>query len=438
MIEDIYLSPSYWIALALVMLASVLLTRSRILDFKFVALGFLSQYVVHSVLAFGISSSIAIFCILFWALFVGLLNPWVQKTLLAAMGALAQKTPLEVDKLRAREHQWKASLHSLERPWLFFARWFLILYWSARVLFFPYLAGELELNERLAAGQENRFLFFLGLVVLPAIAACAAVWVRKGYRFKLIDYVVLLVVVVGYLGTGSKIAVLPVVLLYFGAVSFFNRPWREMRMSLILAGIGAVLVGLRLVISVPAGGLLGVAQQTIYRFVANTDSLDYLKAIGVAPGEYPFAGPGSLAPMFLKPFGLEYNYSPGVWLHGTRFGEWQGYGPNPGIVMDYFANLGWFGLCVAVFAAIYMWVCVRIGGVIGCSFISIAYLLFVDVTLFDIPFVFWVGVLVALTVGVSCFRTTKVQQHVARIRSRFGSSRLRGGHRRAKSSVVDA
>lgn len=422
MLEDIFLSPFYWASFALLMAVGALLIRARILDFKFIALGFISQYAVHSVMAFGAFSEIAVFCVLFWLLFVGTLTPWVQKQAraLASSARGRSKSFAHVsDALHAKDAAWRSQLAGVEKWWVLSAKWFLFVYWSCRLVFYPYIAGELDLTVRLEAGQDNRILFFLGLAVFPAIAACVSVWIRKGYRFRVLDYAVLVIMVVGYLGTGSKVAILPVILIFFGAISFFKKPLREMRLWLVLAALGGIVIGIRYIFFFPATGLLELAQQALYRFVANTDSLEYLVAIGKTPGEYPFAGAGALAPMFLKPFGLSYEYSPGVWLHGTRFDQWAGFGPNPGLVMDYFGNLGWWGLLIPVLSGLYMLGWTRVGGAIGCSFIAITFQLFVDVTLFDVPFVFWAAVLAALVVGAVVLRRPRVRLAVQSLSARM-------------------
>lgn len=400
MLKEIILEPGYWIALTLLLAAGTLLMRSRILDFKFMALVFASQYVVHAAFAFGITSEIAIFCFGFWILFVGTLSTPVHALYHSTMSKFGPQpidgAPATPGRSRAFAARMHGALDRAQRPWILTAKLFLLVYWSIRLITYPYITGALNLNVRLEAGQENRALFFLGLVVLPALGACVAQWIQKGYRFHLLDYAVLLIVVVGYLGSGSKAAILPIVLLYFGATAFYKKPFREMRISLLVAAVAGVVLAVRLFFYFPTDSPRTIVQALLYRVVANTDSLEYLKAIDKAPGDFPFAGLGALAPMFLKPFGLVYDYSPGVWLHGTRFEQWQGYGPNPGIVMDYFGNLGWFGLLVAVFAALYIAFFSRVGGAIGVSFIAIAHKIFVDVTLFELPFLFWAAVLVGL------------------------------------------
>lgn len=422
MLEDIFLSPFYWASFALLMAMGVLLMRARILDFKFISLGFISQYVVHSVMAFGVFSQIAVFCILFWLLFIGTLTPWVQRqtrTLAAFLAGRSDPIARLTETVIEKDTAWRARVAGVEKWWVLAAKWFLLVYWTCRLISYPYIAGELDLSVRLEAGHDNRVLFFLGLAVFPAIAACVSVWIQKGYRFRVLDYAVLAVVVVGYLGTGSKVAILPVILIFFGAISFFRKPLREMRLWLLLAGVGGVVIGIRYIFFFPSTGLLELAQQALYRFVANTDSLEYLVAVGKAPGEYPFAGVGALAPMFLKPFGLSYDYSPGVWLHGSRFDQWAGFGPNPGLVMDYFGNLGWWGLLIPIFAGLYMLGWMRVGGAIGCSFTAITYQLFVDVTLFDVPFVFWAAVLAILVVGAAVLRRPRASLVVQTLNARM-------------------
>ena len=425
MLEELIVNPVYWISVAVLLLGGSVLIGARFLDFKFITLGFISQYAVHATFAFGLNSAIGIFCALFWVLFVATLTPSVRRVVMRGLTGLRTKNATVSRASVAAtsiDAAWRAQLAGIEKPWILVSKWFLILYWTCRLIFYPYISGELEISDRLEAGQENRVIFFLGLAVVPALAACVAVWIRKGYRFRVLDYVVLAIVTVGYLGTGSKAAILPIVLLLFGAISFFKKPLREMKLWLILAGAGVIVIAVRYIFFFPSTGTAELLHQALYRVVANTDSLEYLSAIGKAPSDYPFSGFGALFPMFLKPFGLDYQYPPGVWLHGTRFGEWAGFGPNPGLVMDYLGNLGWWGLLVPVLAGLYMLGWTRVGGAIGCSFIAITYQLVVDVTLFDIPFALWAAILAAMLFIAWLLRKPIVATKIASLRPRLRAS----------------
>jgi hypothetical protein len=420
-LEELILNPVYWISVVVLVLGGSFLVRARFLDFKFIMLGFISQYAVHAAFAFGLFSEIGMFCALFWVLFVATLTPSVQRVVLRGTSFLRSKSPVFARVSAATtelDTAWRAQLADIEKPWVLVSKWFLILYWGCRLIFYPYMGGAFEISDRLEAGQENRALFFLGLAVVPALAACVAVWIRKGYRFRILDYVVLVIVTVGYLGTGSKAAILPIVLLLFGAISFFKKPLREMKVWLYVAGGAVIVIAVRYIFFFPSAGTGELLHQALYRVAANTDSLEYLSAIGKAPGDYPYAGFGALFPMFLKPFGLDYQYAPGVWLHGTRFGEWAGFGPNPGLVMDYLGNLGWWGLLIPVIAGLYMLGWTRVGGAVGCSFIAITYQLVVDVTLFDIPFALWGAILAGMLAIAWVVRKPVVAARVSRLRRR--------------------
>ena len=372
MISDFVTEWYYWLPLlGLVALAARLL-GARLLDFQFLIILLLGQYAVHSVIAFGAISRIAIFCILFFALFVAFASH---------RGALAPHSP---------------PLRKIDVRWMATARLYLLVYYSSRLILYPYLSGELLLDVRLAAQQENPVLFTLGLAVQPALAACMYGWLTSS-RMTLIDKLTIGIVVVGMLGSGSKAAVLPLVLVYFGVASYLGRNWLRNRaaLAMIAAAIGLTLYVLAAFF--PDLEFSDVSALVQYRIAGNTDNLEYLSVIGLEPDRFPYAGPGALFPLLSKRFGYEFEFPPGVWLHGMRFGDWSGFGPNSGIVMDYYGNLGWLGLAAAPLLGWYVRSTRDHLNPIRCSFLSMAYIAIVDVGIFDVALVVW-GMIWALVV----------------------------------------
>lgn len=391
MIADLYLNPLYWLSLGLIVAASAVLTRSRVLSFPFVLIVFAAQYVCHAFAAFGATSDISWFTIAFLlALIVGLAPQLVRHPV---------RWLREGDRTRSVRFPAPAIrsfVRGEEGTWILVSKLYLMVFGIVRLSTYPWLGGELDLVARLEASTDNRWGFLLGLAVVPPIAAVATQWLRRGYRLGVIDYLVCGLAGAAILVSGSKATLLPALLAVVGAAYLTAHPLRRRRFFWILGCIGAAITVGGYWISVAASGFVGALGQLAYRIAANTDSLEYLAALGVHPSDFPFAGIGALAPTLLKALGGTYDYSPGVWLHGERFGQWQGFGPNPGLVLDYFGNLSWIGVIAGAGIGLLCWTSTRVGGAVGASFAATCYLAVVDITLFEAAFGVWFVVLICI------------------------------------------
>ena len=372
MIIDLAFDSYFWLSLAGLLIGGCWIISARPMDFPFFVVLVLSQYAVHTWLAFGLNNPLTVFSFLFLIVF------------LAAAGRGKSAT---------------VALHPLtamERDWIALAKAYLFLYYSARLIFYPFMGGELLLDERLAAQQRNPLIFTLGLAVQPALAAFMYSWVRPGGRFSKLDLIILFLVALGLVGSGSKGGVITFVLTYLGVASYLERQVLRDK-KIVLAG--ATVIGLTVYVLTrlfPDAELSGIGLLIVYRLAANTDSVEYLYNDGINPGDYPYAGVGALFPMLFKRVGYAFEYPPGVWLHGTRFGDWSGFGPNPGILMDYYGNLGWFGLAAALGIGLYVHRARLSRSVVGCSFLAAALMLVVDVGIFDITVIVWGGLYLLL------------------------------------------
>lgn len=90
--------------------------------------------------------------------------------------------------------------------------------------------------------------------------------------------------------------------------------------------------------------LIDVLEIFLTRIINNMDVLNYIEELGVdVSSEYPHASP--LYPLW--PF---YQLSqndfivPGVWLHGTLYNDWRGFGPNPTFIGDLLVATNYAGL----------------------------------------------------------------------------------------------
>lgn len=390
-IEDIYLNPSYWILFVGLLGVGYAVSRVKPLDFAFVGLAYLAQFVAHSLFAFGIASQLFWFCTAFFAFFIATLNPRLSPFRSDSLTGRRVSS-----RVRTRLASIRDRIREPDEVWILLAKIYLIIYSALRLSTYPWLGGALDIAARLDASQENRLVFFLGLALLPAIAAASTQWLRRAYRFGVIDALAIVGVILALAVSGSKATLLPAVLTIVGAAYFTRRPLRSGRVLGVLASVALVLGVVGYAVAVGASRLTSAFDALLYRVAANTDSLAYLLALDQAPSNYPFAGFGALVPSLFKRLGYTYDYSPGVWLQGSLYGQWEGYGPNPGIVMDYFANLGWLGVLAAIFVALYFLASRWLGGAIGAAFGSITYLAFVDITLFESAFALWVAVLIVL------------------------------------------
>jgi hypothetical protein len=334
MIEDLVLNPIYWIILFATLLLFRAAIRFRVFDFTFVICLLFSQYVAHLILIFGISTYL-LFCLLFIIAFVSGYHGY----------ALLPNLTLDRSANRPDVDRWVARLSKL----------ILVAYYSWRLMNVPILSGPLDLALRLQLQQESRVAFFLGVVMLPPFVACMFYWLRER-RFGWTDGLVVLLAILGSLSSGSKASILPLVLTYVGVRSYLGL---HFRVNLwLIAGVAAagIVFTVMLLTFFPLASAGDIGQLLLYRVVANTDNLEYLYAADLEPSQYPFSGPIALVPFVSKALGAQIDYPYGVWLHGMRYGDWSGFGPNAGFVIEEFGNLSWAGVFVgAALGALVRW-----------------------------------------------------------------------------------
>lgn len=370
MIDDLYVSGIYWTIFFSAFFLSCYFLKARIFDFNFLISFILSQYVAHSAYSFYQKiPEITIFCFLFMVVFVATYKINVQTVTFNDFTF------------------YRSNLKNIEKYWILGCKAYLIIYFGTKLATTPFLSGELLLDVRLAAQKENRIMFYMGLAILPAISACMYDWINSRFKITLLDGILFFILILGIIGTPSKSAFMPLLLAYFGAASYMRVKTIRGIYLFSIIGIFSLVSYLSLVILFPLLDSQGILNIIGYRVVANTDNLEYLYVLNTDPASFRFTGIGSLIPMISRFFGYVSEYPPGVWLHGMRFGVWDGYGPNAGIVMDYYANLSWFGLLFAAGLAMYLRFFLRLRSAVGCSFASIAYSAVIDITMFDVSFI---------------------------------------------------
>jgi hypothetical protein len=372
MIADVYLDPVYW----LIFLATLGLYRVvigfKILDFKFIIGMYLSQYVAHLTLVFGLSSYL-VFCTLFTVAFT------------LGYHGYATAPNLILNRGAAR--------HDVDESVVRISKFILFAYYTWRIASVPVLLGALDLAARLQRQQENRAIFFLGIVMVPLFVAFMYDCVRKE-KFGWMDWLLIAVTAVGALSTGSKITVLPLILSYIGVSSYLGRripinPW-------VVAGFLATCATLvfTLVMYFPMLSFDEIFDLMLYRVVANTDNIEYLYALNLTPDQYPFSGAVSFVPFISKYLGAEIDFPYGVWLHGMRYGDWTGFGPNAGFLVEQYGNLGWSGLVVGVvLGALVRWT-LRVHSAYRVMILSFSYTLLVESTVFFMNLIFCSFVLI--------------------------------------------
>jgi len=378
MIEDVYLDPVYW----LIFLATLCLYRAvigfKILDFKFIVGMYLSQYVAHLILVFGLSSYL-VFCMLFFGAFV------------LGYHAYASAPNLILNRGPAR--------HDIDERVVLVSKIILFAYYSWRIASVPIWVGALDLAARLQRQQENRAIFFLGIVVVPLFVAFMYDCVRKK-KFGRMDWLLIAVTALGAVSTGSKITILPLILSYIGVSSYLRR--RIPLNPRVVAGLLAtcVVLMITLVMYFPAMSFGDIFDLMLYRVVANTDNIEYLYTLNLTPDQYPFSGAVSFVPFISKFLGAEIDFPYGVWLHGMRYGDWTGFGPNAGFLVEQYGNLGWGGLAVGVgLGALVRW-CERVQSAYRVMVLSFSYTLLVESTVFFMNLIFCSFVLI-LAFGIN-------------------------------------
>jgi hypothetical protein len=125
-----------------------------------------------------------------------------------------------------------------------------------------------------------------------------------------------------------------------------------------------------------------IVQLIAYRVVANSEELEYLYVLNFQPDQYPFAGIGALFAPIAKLFGQNIDYPPGVWLYGQRYGNFSGFGPNSGFVIEFFGNLGFFGLGMPLIIGAIIGYCERKATFYRVILLSIIPLIFAESLMF--------------------------------------------------------
>lgn len=379
MIVDFYLSFEYWLPVIFLSFLCTRFVKARMFDYDFFALLLLTQYIVHSALVFGLFNVFTVFCGIF---------------LVCYLTFRKYKIHLREFGLNTFNHNGFAS--NIEPAWILISKYYLLIYFSARIFFYPFHFGELLLDDRLSAQHENKLLFFLGLVTTPAIAVFVYFLTLNTSRLSALDFLISAITLIGLLGFGSKAVLAPIVFAYISALSYQSKPILSsysIIIFLIIIFSGTLYV---LGIYFPALSYSSIFNLILYRLASNTDSLEYIFSLNIDPGEYPYGGVIGLFPYIFKLLGFAYDYSPGVWLHGLRYDNWDGYGPNPGIFMDYFGNFRWVGLIFAPLFGFFMLRLKCAKNSIGFAFMSILPIAFTDFPMYSIALIFWSLVLIAL------------------------------------------
>jgi hypothetical protein len=371
MIEDIYLDPLYWLLFLMGMLVFRTAVGFRILDFKFIIGMYFAQYIAHLTLIFGLSDYL-LFCSLFFAAFI--------------FGYRGYAAVPNLVLVRGAERD------DIDKRVVLISKAFLFSYYVWRISTVPIWVGALDLATRLEKQQENRALFFLGIVMVPLFVAFMYDCVRKG-KFGWSSRLLIVITALGALSTGSKITILPLILSYIGVSAYLGRRIRISPRIVFGIGAGIATIFVMLLMYFPFLSLGEILDMMLYRVVANTDNLEYLYTLNVAPSQYPFSGVISIVPFVSKVLGAQIDYPYGVWLHGMRFGDWTGFGPNAGFLAEQYGNLSWGGLVVGLgLGALVRWT-ERSHSAFRAMILSFSYTLLVESTVFFMSLFFCIGVL---------------------------------------------
>ena len=381
MIEDIYLRPAYWLLLASIMLVCYKAIDFHFFDFKFLIALYISQYITHITLVYGLSNYF-IFCVLF-LLF-----------LIFGYHVFAELPNIVLLPIAQREH--------LHRRLIWICKAVLVSYYTFRLATYPVFSGAFDIGARLAQQQESRLLFFLSLVMFPLFVACVYDWSLKK-RLSFTDWFVLLITTLGILSGGSKASIAPLLIAYLGVSSYLGR---QIRLSpfIIIAGSAA---GLTLIAILeyyfPFLSTSEIADMMLYRVVANTDNIEFLYQLNLDPAQYPFAGAISIIPFVGKYLGASIEYPVGVWLYGLRYGDWSGFGPNSGFLIEQYGNMGFLGVLSGFFLGVVVrWAC-RLNSVVRVMVLSFCYTFLVESTLFFMNLIFC-ALVVFLSLVMHLFR----------------------------------
>lgn len=328
MIDNLIQSPEYWAVFSLSMLLFFVFFKYFIFDYKFYISLIISQYLGCLFYLSDEFFSSLIFSILF-ALVMICSRKYVLRM---------QRLP-RPEEARLREVTYEAYYIGLSKA-------FVLLYFTLRFISYPIYTSELDMASRLNATHDNKLIYIMSLAAIVPVSALIYHW-SVTRRMRAFDIGLAALIFVGFLLSGSKQSIVPLFFAVVGMASYIGRP---PKMRYIGLGLGIILLvgGGMLKIFFPTLTASDISELILYRVVANTDNFEYLQAINQQPGQYPYAGIAALCAPLANRLGANIDYSIGVWLFGERYGVWDGFGPNSGFVIEFFGNLGYAGLFVAL------------------------------------------------------------------------------------------
>jgi hypothetical protein len=372
MIEDIALSPYYWFVVVVTVAFLSAGGKVGCFTYEFFCGLLIAQFLSHSVFVFGVLSEETIFLLLFCGIY------WIFRTY--AFGARSHNRDVTKKNVESV---------AIEFTWFRASALILIIFYVFKFALDPPRFGALLLDDRLRGQQSNRLIFGLGLAMPMFMASLIYKYVKYKNYLNKIDVVALVLSFIGLMTGGSKTLFIPI---FIAIVSARHYVGFQQRLSMnavfvILSIFSLFFFGLTFLF--PDLSWFDIIKLVINRLVANTDSLEYLYVLHNAPSDYPWSGLNAMFPFLAKFLGVQIGDSAGAWLYGQRFGNFQGFGPNPGMLIDYFGNLSWFGLLFAAFLGSVMRFCKSRSNVMSFALLSFMSLAFSDFSMLFVSGTIW-------------------------------------------------
>lgn len=195
------------------------------------------------------------------------------------------------------------------------------------------------LRENMSIRYINYLTMANNLLLIHMI--CQAKQNNKWLRVEKIAF--MLTILSGILSLSKASFAPPVVALFFiysDKIAFY---WKAFVPFILL-----ILISFSIQKLFPELSSTEISIKIIERVIKNIDVLDYIMSIDESQIYiYPNASPFYLMwPLFQ--FTQNTFTSSGVWLHGTLYGDFSGFGPNPTFIMDHILSSYGFGLPISL------------------------------------------------------------------------------------------
>lgn len=327
MISEIIVSPLYWSTFTFFILIFSWMLRAKFLDPNFlISLNFaqISAHILYLSFIKDVFYDLLLFNFVFiLSFFLGWL--YGHKVLMFSKSNYSTNVNYDSDKL----YRFNKSLYILSVAFSFVLIFIMFKFGVHEF----YILSDFD---RISTAREMgivRYLLWIQNVLVGIILL----------NFKeniILNSLLLFLLSIFSLFGGSKAGLL-IIFLTFVAI----KSWRKEKLNIIIyliLGFAIIFLPVFFIKERFYGlDILDIYLLLIFRIVGNSDALENLYVSMANLKDYPYSGLSQLIDPILKALKVGgFEYAPGVWLHGIAYNRWEGLGPNPTYIVEFYqANI---------------------------------------------------------------------------------------------------